>query len=288
MFEKITNTGVRHESGNKPDRLKSFLRKESICLNNDRSVDFLNVRHTKESLDEFGSEIRNYIENADVLVSELAVFEEKENQSDIKTFYKAITQIARENGKKMIVADPEKKISDAAVNRLMDIFPILASFGSATYITAKLNKMAHEMQMRRFRNELGYGSSSDKNLFSRRDFLKGIAATGILIAGGLHGISGAAREASIQTDKDGILENFLLVSLDYRDALVAKEILNLLEDHRKISVIYGAAHFQGIKKFLKDPELLKEKMEVYEKTYGLVNTDKADVYDFSAPGKIKP
>lgn len=262
-----------------------YAKREVLEMENGSKIDFLKVRHTEKTLKEFKAEITQHIANADVLLSELAVFENDENQDDIHIFYKKITQLAKENHKKMVVADPEKIFSTALANRAVSIVPALASMGSGVYLGKKLMDIASELEMRQMRKKYDLpevSKNKDDKLISRREFLKGVLATGVMMAGGLHGIAGMLEEMRISEEKGKLLETFLLDSLDYRNALITKELINLSEKNKKVAVIYGAAHISGIKKFLNNPDLLEEKLKVYRNTYGLFNDEQTDVYDFSS------
>jgi hypothetical protein len=265
-----------------------YAKLKTIEMHNGSKVEFLGVSHTKNTLKEFENEIREFVKDSEILVSEMANFELNEKQFfEIEDFYKAITQIAKEEKKKMIVPDPEKKFSDALVNTAISIAPCLVSFGSGAYLERKLYRMMAELNMRRFRKKCNdeYNVqdviSEKKKLMSRRDFLKTMAAAGIVAAGGMSTVAGVFEQMGVQKEKGKLLEKFLLDSLDYRDALVAREILKLSEENKKISVIYGAKHFPGIKELLGDRNLLAEKLSRYEKTYGIINDENPEVYDFN-------
>lgn len=275
---------VQTENVDKRFGIKCYAKRELIDIGSGKTVDFLGVRHTKETLDKFGTEIGEHIENSDVLLSELAVFEDGDAQSDMEFFYKAVTKLAKDNGKKIVVADPEKKILDAIVNRALSIAPALASLGSGAYLLRKLFEVGSKLEerMSRKRHGCSYGDvQKDEKIFSRREFLKLAAAAGIMSVGGMNATAGAFEEIGISKGKGELLEAFLLDSLDYRNALITKEILHLSEEYGRISVIYGATHAYGIKKFLGDRELLERKLKLYESTYGIANDDEVRVYDFS-------
>lgn len=260
-----------------------YAKKEILKTSDGKEIEFLGVRHTPETLAQFRDEIEEYIKNSDVLLSELFVAGDEQSEDDIKVFYKAITQMAQKSKKEMVIADPEKEFSDAVVNRAVSIMPMLASFGAGIYLGKKLMDLTHELEMRRmykkYYPEENF-TKNDEQLISRRSFLKGALATGIMATGGLSAIAGLLEEMKISKEKGELLENFLLDSLDYRNALISREIIELSKNDKKVSVIYGAAHLPGVTKFLEDPELLDRKIKVYQNTYGIFNKATTDVYDF--------
>jgi hypothetical protein len=280
-FEQFDQTEESMKEERDPRPLYAFAKLESIPLDDEgRVLQFLRVSHTPETLETFGEAIESHVRDADVLISELAVFEDKEDAPDIEVFYKRVTDLAKQYQKEMIVADPERDMSDAIVNRSLSIAPTLAALGTSAYVGKKLHDISGELSMRKLRKKHNLEGGKKEPLMSRRDFLKGMGAVAVAAAGGLHGMAGLLEEMGISKEKGELLETFLLDSLDYRNALIAKEVIKQSQTHNKVSIIYGAAHIHGIEKFLNDHELLDKKIALYEKTYGLVNDSEPQHYNF--------
>ena len=246
------------------------------------ACEFLKVRHTKETAEKYKKEIEKFITNSEVLVSELAVLEDNEKMSDIEFFYRRITEMAEQAKVLMVVPDPEKDITHALLNRIIDIVPASAAATSGLYIINKLKNLLEERDMRAYRAEClpSERQAVDPKLVSRREFLKMAAATTVAVAGGMSGAASVLNEIHFQPEKDGALEKMLTTSLDYRDACIAKEVLNRSKTSHKVSVIYGAGHYSGVRKYLENPKLLEERLQVYEKSYGILTPARTDEYDF--------
>lgn len=244
--------------------------------------EFLKVRHTKETAEKYVNELEDFVANSEVLISELAVLENNEKMSGIESFYRKITEMAEQAKILMVVPDPEKNISDALLDRFADIAPAGAAVASGLYFANKLHNLSEERDIRTYRAELHKSGpkTSDAKLISRREFLKMATAATVAVAGGMSGAAGLLNEMHHQPEKGGVLERVLLDSLDYRDACIAKEVLNRSKTGQKVSVIYGAGHYSGVKKFLENPKLLEERLQVYEKTYGKFTPAQTVEYDF--------
>lgn len=259
---------------------KAYAELESIPLPEGGMLEFLKVRHTPETLEKFGDTIEEHVKSAEVLISEMEISENQDASMDIEIFYKKVTELARQYKKEMVVADPEKNLQDAIKDIAIVLAPGLAAAGSGVYLAKKISELMAKLEDNKIRKEINAQKNSTP-LISRRGFLKGLGALSVMTAGGMNFTASFLEEFGVGKEKGEILEKFLLSALDYRNALITQEILKQAQEHEKISMIYGAAHVSGIKKFLADRKLLAEKIEIYEKTYGVINHSETAIYDFS-------
>ncbi|MEK7129296.1 MAG: twin-arginine translocation signal domain-containing protein, partial [Patescibacteria group bacterium] len=261
---------------------RAYMQMEAIETD-DFSCEFLRVRHTKETAEKYADELERFVANSEVLISELAVLEDREGMKDIEFFYRRISEMAEQAKVLMVVPDPEKDITHALLNRIADIAPASAAVASGLYVANKLSNLSAERDIRACRaehNKKVKSKTSDSKLVSRREFLKMAAATTVAVAGGMSGAAGLLNEMHQQPERGGALEKMLLTSLDYRDACIAKEVLNRSKTSHKVSVIYGAGHYAGVRKYLENPKLLEERLQVYEKSYGILTPAQVAEYDY--------
>lgn len=251
----------------------AYICKETIETS-DFSCNFLKVRHTRETIEQYRRELEEFIAHSSVLVTEIAEPREKENPSSIEYFYRQIYLMAERSHVLMTVPDPEKKIVQAAVNRFSDLVPGGLSITAVSYLTQKLKEVTEQKLIP------STYSNDEPTRYSRREFLKMGAASVVAGMGGLSFLAGFMKESGIEPEKGGILERFLMSSIDYRDACIASEITRRGRGSREVSVIYGAAHFRGVKKYLENPELLNSNLQKYESVYGIWNPAQTEEFDF--------
>ncbi len=269
------------EFQNRKEGLPEYVALENIPINENSNLSLLNVRHTRRTIEEFGPAIKVYIENAEILISELYVSEEDTEESDLsemQAFYSYVTKVADENKTHVIVADPEKNLSQAIANTAVSIAPGLAALGSGAYLADRISAISYELETNRWKNKQSAASKESLEM-TRRNFFKAGAAATVVAVGGLNFTAGALEEMGISEDKGELLETFLLSSLDYRNALVAKQIIELGKQHKEVRAIYGAAHAPGLRKFLENPDLLEQKLKLYESTFGLFNESEPKEYN---------
>lgn len=256
----------------------AYMRKETIVAK-DFACDFLRVQHTRETIEQYAKELEDFIAQSDVLVTEVAVPEEKEDASSIEYFYHQIYLMAERSRVLMTVPDPEKNVAQAAVNRFSDLVPA----GLATTAVVYLAKKLKEISEQKWAASINTGDGPAR--YPRREFFKMGGAAAVAGMGGLTFFAGAMKELGIEPEKGGVLEQFLVNSIDYRDACIAKEIMQRGKESKKVSVIYGAKHYHGVKKYLEDPELLGRNLKKYEAIYGVWNPAQTEEFDFRAAKK---
>ncbi|MCA9359993.1 twin-arginine translocation signal domain-containing protein [Candidatus Kaiserbacteria bacterium] len=263
-------------SNESSEGLRGYARSERITINDSSDLELLKVKHTSETLESYRNEIEVFVSEASVLVSEMVVLPEDidENSQEIERFYSEITKMAMESGIPVHVADPERRFSQALINRCVSIAPGIAAVGSGGYLARKLYSIAENLHNTK-------NNKKDEPVMSRRSFLKMGAAAGVTALGGAHMLASLLEEMRISKEKGDLLESVLLDSLDYRNALVAKKIIELSASYQKVSSVYGGAHAPGIRKYLSDPEMLEEKLLTYSKTFGLFNDEEPIEYDFA-------
>lgn len=262
---------------------RGYLKTERFFIG-DVECEFLKVHHTRETLNAHYDEIKESISDADVLISEMASLEDNHDAPEILHFYRGITKIAEELKKILVVPDPEKNIVDALINRFVDGSVALSNFGTLTYATAKF-KSATDINslknlVRSIREDKPSRFTEKKAKSTRRDFLKFGAAAAVSVPLTLNTSANIGHELGNLPEEDSLLEDFLHTSIDYRDVCIAKEILAKSESFQKIKIIYGAAHFEGVKRYLDDPELLEERAAIYEQTFGRWSPNQVDEFDF--------
>ena len=253
----------------------------------DVTCQFLRVSHTKETADEYAEELRNFIAQAEILITELVVLDDSEYAGEMECFYRKITELAAQEKKLMVIPDPEKNIAQVLVNRSLDLAPLATTALSVPYVAYKLKQILDAQSDRAVIN--GENSEEDERvkieakMLTRRNFLKFTGAATIAAVASTSSAASLLLELKVDIEPDGVLEHMLVHSLNYRDACIAKEILERSMEYKNISVIYGADHYKGVKKFLQDPEQLAEKLKLYEMTYGIVVPPHTEAYDFREP-----
>ena len=175
----------------------------------------------------------------------------------------------------MIVPDPEKDIADALLNRSVDVLALGTAVGSTGYAFLLLNQLAALKKRNSARLKMNAVE------ISRRNFLKLGAATAVAIPSMLNATASLLNEAGTPLDQNLLLEDFLLSSIDYRNVCIAKAIFEVAKADSKITVLYGANHYEGVRHYLYDEVLLDERLGIYQKTFGMWSPDKAEEFDFS-------
>lgn len=227
---------------------------------NDAACRFVGVFHRPDTFLDNQEHFEEIISKADVLISELYPQKnETVTNSDMVEFYTQIAALAKKQDVPMVVPDPEKDFSDAVVNRGVDLAGAIAGIGSAGYLAVR--------------------SLDAKPKSTRRDFLRGAAATTVGALAGTNALAAAYREAGGSL-KDSMLNDYYQSSLDYRDTCIAQAIQHFSNIYNNIVVIYGAAHFDAVRQYLQDPELLEKKSSSYAHTFGVWSPAKTEVFDW--------
>lgn len=240
------------------------------------TCDFVGVYHNRHTIEKSGELLKQIIADSEVLVTELAVFDQDSGGDGITYFYSHITELAKEAKIKMIVPDPEKDIIDALTNRFADLLNVSAAVGSTSYAFVKIDQIAAAKNRSSVRSK-----RRENETLSRRNFLKASVAVAVAIPTLLNSAGSLLTESGVSLEDSPILEDFLLESIDYRNVCIAKAILEVSKIHPKITVVYGANHYEGVKHYLHDEQLLAERLSIYEKTFGIWSPDKVEEFDFS-------
>ena len=268
--------------------MKCYAGLEQFSFENGKTIYFLKVRHTKETIEQFSKQIDFLIKKANVVLAERVILTDKiRNEGDV--FYKEITEIAKKYNKKVIEVDPERDYGDAIAGIAATLAPILTAIVADGYLIKKIMDKVSERELAKLLKEnksvdiqqstKPMTSESPKKI-SRRKFLKYSAVGGVATVSTLASLADFL-EVITGNKKGNFLEKFLLDAIDYRNAVIAREIISLSKKYNKLLVVYGARHWYGVKKFLEDRKSLAEKLQIYQKTFGIINPANKRVYDFS-------
>ncbi len=263
-----------HQNSQPEARREGILSDREINVG-DTSCRFIGVRHTPEVFEINQAYFEKVIVSAEVLVAELAVFEEQPT-SDIGAFYKEITDMAATYKTPLVIPDPEKNLIDALINRSVDLTGMITAVGSAGYLAYVLRQASSpddfKARIRRRR---------DKQTFttSRRAVLGGLLASAVAVPAVANVTASMAHEMGDRLEND-LLDQYFLSSLDYRDVCIARTIVELAEKHSHITVIYGGGHTLGVNHYLEDTELLATKAAYYDQTFGLWSPASTEAYDW--------
>ncbi len=279
MMEQYHNVDASaQESRHRESSVEGYVREHTISLENGSVVQFMGVQHHPETLRKFGEEIEGFIREADVLITELGMPEKEEDMSAMEEFYRKIFEIAKKYNVEMRVPDPEKTMSDAAGDRVVDGMPVAIASIAFGYSFLKTVKMLNDERMKRqypgWKEQYGKGRG-----MTRRNFLKVLGGGVLAAAGTMNAVGGALLENGKTVDREGTLRKFIHSSIDYRNACIAREILRAAKKTRDVRVIYGEKHYSGVREHIEHPEDIESAIALYEKTYGRISSPGTDVYN---------
>lgn len=230
-------------------------------------INFVGLRHEPETLLKYRKQIESVIRESDFVVVEAvlnvgqkehmstaALAEQRSGNTAPDVLFGEIENMARKHGKPIVSMDALTSSRNLAEGIEMQQYESMEALKTPHRVAGMLGVAA----------ALGAAATEQpqgKKPLNRREFLRGAAYA----TGAVTGLNSLLNGTDLGYYKTGV-RTLLHGGQDYRDVVLAEGMDVLAKKFskpKKVAVMYGAAHFIGLKHYLENPNLRATKRKLY-------------------------